>query len=49
MQKEKADINKLDIVNAGDLDFFTMMEKDIDFAWIYYAWTGIEAEPWGKD
>lgn len=48
MQKEKADINKLDIVNAGDLDFFTMMEKDIDFAWIYYAWTGIEAELRGE-
>ena len=48
MQKEKADINKLDIVNAGDLDFFTMMEKDIDFAWIYYAWTGIEAESRGE-
>ncbi len=48
MQKEKADINKLDIVNAGDLDFFTMMEKEIDFAWIYYAWTGIEAELRGE-
>ncbi|WP_016993901.1 ABC transporter substrate-binding protein [Lysinibacillus boronitolerans] len=48
MQTENADINKLDIVNAGDLDFFTMMEKDIDFAWIYYAWTGIEAELRGE-
>ncbi|GAB0167797.1 ABC transporter substrate-binding protein [Lysinibacillus sp. CTST325] len=48
MQSKKADINKLDIVNAGDLDFFTMMKKDIDFAWIYYAWTGIEAELRGE-
>ncbi|MFJ7647192.1 ABC transporter substrate-binding protein [Lysinibacillus sp. NPDC097279] len=48
MQKEQADIKKLDIVNAGDLDFFTMMQKDIDFAWIYYAWTGIEAELRGE-
>jgi len=48
MQTENADINKLDIVNAGDLDFFTMMQKDIDFAWIYYAWTGIEAELRGE-
>ncbi len=48
MQTENADVNKLDIVNAGDLDFFTMMQKDIDFAWIYYAWTGIEAELRGE-
>ncbi|WP_264988793.1 ABC transporter substrate-binding protein [Lysinibacillus piscis] len=48
MQTENADINKLDIVNAGDLDFFTMMKQDIDFAWIYYAWTGIEAELRGE-
>lgn len=48
MQTKQADINKLDIVNAGDLDFFTMMHKNIDFAWIYYAWTGIEAELRGE-
>jgi len=48
MQTENADINKLDIINAGDIDFFTMMKKDIDFAWIYYAWTGIEAELRGE-
>lgn len=48
MQTENADVNQLDIVNAGDLDFFTMMQKDIDFAWIYYAWTGIEAELRGE-
>ncbi|EON72328.1 ABC transporter substrate-binding protein [Lysinibacillus sphaericus] len=48
MQTENADVNKLDIVNAGDLDFFTMLQKDIDFAWIYYAWTGIEAELRGE-
>lgn len=48
MQVENADINKLDIVNAGNLDFFTMMQKDIDFSWIYYGWTGIEAELRGE-
>lgn len=48
MQTENADVSQLDIVNAGDLDFFTMMQKDIDFAWIYYAWTGIEAELRGE-
>jgi len=49
MNTENADVEKLDIVNAGDLDFFTMANKGIDFAWIYYAWTGIEAKLRGED
>src|SRR5690606_9325706 len=49
MEGENADINKLDIVNMGNTDFFTAVKRDIDFAWIYYAWTGIEAEIRGDD
>ncbi|MBK3494781.1 ABC transporter substrate-binding protein [Viridibacillus sp. YIM B01967] len=48
MKIENADSNKLDIINAGDADFFTMVKKDVDFAWIYYAWTGVEAELRGE-
>ena len=44
-----ADIEKLDIVNMGDTDFFTAAKRDIDFAWIYYAWTGMEAEIRGEE
>ncbi|WP_431607375.1 ABC transporter substrate-binding protein [Peribacillus frigoritolerans] len=44
MKKENADVNEVDIVNTGDMDFFTSVKRDIDFAWIYYGWTGIEAE-----
>ncbi|WP_404451498.1 ABC transporter substrate-binding protein [Virgibacillus necropolis] len=44
MKKEGADIDKVDIVNMGNTDFFTAVKRDIDFAWIYYGWTGIEAE-----
>lgn len=44
MQKEKADVNKVTIVNTGDTDFFTAVKRDVDFAWIYYGWTGVEAE-----
>lgn len=44
MKKEGADIDKIDIVNMGNTDFFTAVKRDIDFAWIYYGWTGIEAE-----
>lgn len=48
METEGADVEKLDIVNMGDADFFTAVKRDIDFAWIYYAWTGVEAELRGE-
>ncbi|WP_019420989.1 ABC transporter substrate-binding protein [Paenibacillus sp. OSY-SE] len=44
MEKEGADYDKIKNVNMGSADFFTAVKKDIDFAWIFYAWTGIEAE-----
>jgi ABC-type nitrate/sulfonate/bicarbonate transport system substrate-binding protein len=37
-------VDQVEIVNIGSADFFTSVEKDVDFAWIYYGWTGIEAE-----
>jgi len=47
MQKQGADVKKVKFVNAGTADFFTAVQKDIDFEWIFYAWTGIEAEQRG--
>lgn len=44
MLKAGADSSKLDIINIGTTDFFTAINRDIDFAWIFYGWTGIEAE-----
>ena len=44
MENEKADVKKVKMINMGDADFFTAVKRDIDFAWIFYAWTGIEAE-----
>jgi ABC-type nitrate/sulfonate/bicarbonate transport system substrate-binding protein len=44
MMQENVDVDKVKIVNMGDSDFFTAVNRDIDFAWIYYGWTGIEAE-----
>jgi ABC-type nitrate/sulfonate/bicarbonate transport system substrate-binding protein len=44
MKTENADVNKVEIVSTGDSDFFTSVKRDIDFAWIYYGWTGMEAE-----
>ncbi|MFT8321205.1 MAG: ABC transporter substrate-binding protein [Bacillus sp. (in: firmicutes)] len=48
MKQENANVKDLDIINIGDTDFFTAVKKDIDFAWIYYGWTGVEAELRGE-
>ncbi|MCF2942251.1 ABC transporter substrate-binding protein [Paenibacillus tarimensis] len=48
MQQEGADVSKVEIVSVGDADFFTAIERDIDFQWIYYGWTGVEAELRGE-
>lgn len=49
MEKEQADVDEVEFINIGNSDFFTAIKRDIDFAWIYYAWTGIEAELRGID
>lgn len=36
--------DEVTVVNVGEADFFTATKRDIDFQWIYYGWTGIEAE-----
>ncbi|MFC4598858.1 ABC transporter substrate-binding protein [Cohnella hongkongensis] len=48
MNVQGADVNKVNFVNAGTADFFTATQKGIDFEWIFYAWTGIEAELRGE-
>lgn len=48
MRTEQADVGKVDIMSIGDSDFFSAVKRDIDFAWIYYAWTGVEAELRGE-
>ncbi|MBH5316731.1 ABC transporter substrate-binding protein [Paenibacillus sp. GSMTC-2017] len=49
MREDGADVGKVDIMSIGDSDFFTAVKRDIDFAWIYYAWTGVEAELRGEE
>ncbi|WP_208590613.1 ABC transporter substrate-binding protein [Gracilibacillus suaedae] len=49
MKQEEASVEDVEIVNMGNTDFFTAVERDVDFAWIYYGWTGIEAELRGKE
>lgn len=49
MNQDGADVEKVSIVNIGDTDFFTAVQRDVDFAWIFYGWAGIEAELRGED
>jgi len=44
MNVQGADVSKVNFVSAGSADFFTAVKKGIDFEWIFYGWTGIEAE-----
>ncbi|OEG00229.1 ABC transporter substrate-binding protein [Vulcanibacillus modesticaldus] len=44
MGNEGADVRKVEYVNVGSRDFFTAMKSDVDFEWINYGWTGIEAK-----
>jgi ABC-type nitrate/sulfonate/bicarbonate transport system substrate-binding protein len=43
MAEYQADFSELNILNIGSSDFFTSVQKDVDFAWIFWGWTGIEA------
>lgn len=43
MKKKGADFNKLKRVDIGKDDYFTATKKNIDFAWVFDAWTGVEA------
>ncbi|MDQ0270825.1 ABC transporter substrate-binding protein [Cytobacillus purgationiresistens] len=49
MKIDNADVNDVSIMNIGDTDFFTAVQRDVDFTWIYYGWTGVEAELRGED
>ncbi|MFM9282322.1 ABC transporter substrate-binding protein [Paenibacillus jiagnxiensis] len=48
MDLDGGDVSKVQNINMGDADYFTAVKRDIDFAWIFYAWTGIEAELRGE-
>lgn len=49
MRTQDADIKKVELLSIGDGDFFTAVKRDIDFAWIFYGWTGVEAELRGEE
>ena len=49
MEDYEADFDQVDIVTTGEVDSLIVIEREADFAWIYYGWTGIEAELKGME
>jgi len=48
MESAGGDFSKLKIVNIGDTDPLALIAgKQIDMAWIFYGWEGIEAQATG--
>lgn len=50
MQCEGGSAESVDFIDIGWADFLSVTEADqVDFAWIYYGWAGIDAELKGVD
>ena len=49
MDRYGADFETVDIITTGEVDSLIVIERQADFAWIYYGWTGIEAELKGME
>lgn len=49
MDHYDADFEKVDIITTGEVDSLIVIQREADFAWIYYGWTGIEAELQGME
>lgn len=44
MEKTGADFSEVDMITTGEADLLIVIEREADFAWIYYGWDGINAE-----
>ena len=49
MEKDGGDFSKVEFVNIGTADFFTSLERLVDFTWIYQGWDGVQAKLMGTD
>lgn len=49
MERYDADFDKVEIITTGEVDSLIVIDREADFAWIYYGWTGIEAELKGME
>ena len=49
LDRRGLDPSSVDIVTTGEVDSLIVIEREADFAWIFYGWTGIEAELKGME
>ena len=49
MEHDQADFEKVDIVTTGEVDSLIVLQEAADLAWIYYGWTGVQAELAGME
>jgi len=47
LEKSGQPVDSYEMVDIGSADFLAAMERDIDFSWIFYGWTGIAAQEKG--
>ena len=43
------DVEQVNFIDTGYADFLSITERDVDFAWIFYGWDGINADLKGID
>jgi ABC-type nitrate/sulfonate/bicarbonate transport system substrate-binding protein len=44
MERHGANFEKVNMITTGEVDALIAIEREADFAWIFYGWTGIAAE-----
>jgi ABC-type nitrate/sulfonate/bicarbonate transport system substrate-binding protein len=44
MSCDGGDVDEVEFIDIGWADYFTVIQRDVDFAWIFYGWTGVEGE-----
>jgi ABC-type nitrate/sulfonate/bicarbonate transport system substrate-binding protein len=49
MERHGADFGLVEMITTGEVDQLIAIEREADFAWIFYGWSGIEAELKGLD
>lgn len=49
MSCDGGDVNQVEFIDTGFADFLSITERDVDFAWIFYGWDGLNAELKGVD
>lgn len=49
MSCDDGSVEQVEFIDTGYADFFSITEREVDFAWIFYGWDGINAKLKGID